>query len=495
MSSINFVKKTSGDNVVTDGGEVFYPVTTVNAVYYNQTKTLREILDGEYDESSDIKNNGIYAWLDNLSKRFNDYVSKSEFNTTNKTIDTISKSVSDCDKKMDDLSKSVDSLSSNINLKITSLENNMYVPEFDKAPTKGSDKLITSGSVFSYLNKVIKNDIFDFKTVTNLDEYTSAENGEVVINIGESDDKYMFGGMYQCEIKYGEAVDICSEPKKTISWKLLGNVLNEGQTEVDLSKFYNKTEIDTMLATKVKTYTAGNNISIVDGKISATVPDVSSFATKKELNEGLQNAKPVEYTAGNGISIKNNVISLDIDNSIDLDSNKPVTGSAVVDKVNLMINESQKKYTYSTTITIPQGTVTSKIYTKEIEIPVWYTKNRRIVTVCVRTKYLASSLLNGADIYLSVITSKGNETVTSITNEYHQGIEDIFSLNNDRSIFLDRSYQVKSVSLVIDNEKSTDLTEDRPGGRTMFIAIDNRKGSADLFDRNETYIDIDIVEI
>lgn len=69
------------------------------------------------------------------------------------------------------------------------------------------------------------------------------------------------------------------------NWELIGD------TDIDLSNYYTSTEVDNLLDDKQDTLTAGNNIAIENGVISAT---------------------DTTYTAGNGISITNNQISANL---------------------------------------------------------------------------------------------------------------------------------------------------------------------------------------
>lgn len=95
------------------------------------------------------------------------------------------------------------------------------------------------------------------------------------------------------------------------AWEKIGN------TQTDLSNYYNKTETDTLLAGKQTTLTAGTGIQIVDNVISTTgggasIDDehVSTGATwsSDKISTELS-GKQATLTAGSNITISNNTIS------------------------------------------------------------------------------------------------------------------------------------------------------------------------------------------
>ena len=79
-----------------------------------------------------------------------------------------------------------------------------------------------------------------------------------------------------------------------------------------------------LLAGKQNTLVAGSNITIHNGIISASQPDVSNLATRSEVNNGLA-GKQNTLVAGQGINIEGNTISVDgnavTPTSIDMSAN------------------------------------------------------------------------------------------------------------------------------------------------------------------------------
>ena len=115
MASIKFLKALN-NNVLTDSdsGSIFFPVTTANAVYYNSSTTLADLLQNEYDENNeDIFENGIYAWLRHLETQSNSFATKDQISTINNQINTISENVDNIVNQYENAQSSIVAFSRN----------------------------------------------------------------------------------------------------------------------------------------------------------------------------------------------------------------------------------------------------------------------------------------------------------------------------------------------------------------------------------------------
>lgn len=74
------------------------------------------------------------------------------------------------------------------------------------------------------------------------------------------------------------------------------------------NKTWSSSKINNQLSGKQNTLTAGTNISIDNGVISAQQPSLEGYATSQDLNNGLA-GKQDTLTAGTGINLVNSVIS------------------------------------------------------------------------------------------------------------------------------------------------------------------------------------------
>lgn len=326
MSQIKFIQEISG-NLVTGKGTKIFPVTTTNAVYDSPTRTLKDIFYGEYDSlNTDFHNNGIYKWLDNLTEKSKSYVLSSDIKSLTSDVSVLKIDVVNTSKLLVKYNNGILDLSNTFGKEIERLENNMFRPEFDATPTKGSSKLLTSGSLYLYLSKIISKNIFDYPKVIDPDTY-DADNGDIIINIGNSE-RYVFGGLYRALVSYTRNPDsMCHERIKSVQWEYLGNVLNDN--DIDMSLYYTKTEVDNKLS--LNKYIPGANININGNVISATIPDMSGFVTTDQLSSAINNIKPVTYTAGQNINIsEDNVISATTtDSTIDETKIKEIVQAAV----------------------------------------------------------------------------------------------------------------------------------------------------------------------
>lgn len=391
MASIKFLREANNNVITNSGGSTFYPVTTINAVYVDPEKTIKDILYGAYDPLSDVlENNGIYKWLENISNRFGGYVTNTAFNRLNSDVMSVKTEVSDFGNSITSMKSLLDNVLNNFNKEISRLDNKIYVPVFDDMPTKGSPNLLSSGSIFSYFSKLVSNNAIKFTQVTDLDEY-EGYNGEIVLYLGPTIEKYTFGCLYICNITYTRNPDsVCHEKIKNIEWQLLGNILSTSNVDlsnyyvkpeidtmfrnldikpnlyypgdniridnnnvisaiipkVDLSNYYTKTEVDEKLVnvgTGGNVYVPGDNIVISGNKISALVPDISNLSTTQYVDSAIANIKQVEYTAGDNVTILNNTISVGTDNELSELSNAPVSNSTVTKALDTKVDTSSLK--------------------------------------------------------------------------------------------------------------------------------------------------------
>lgn len=108
-----------------------------------------------------------------------------------------------------------------------------------------------------------------------------------------------------------------------------------GNTNVDLTDYYNKTEVDAKVDTKQDKLVAGANITIQGNTISATgagqAPDMTNYYTKAEVDGMLPQDTDTQYTAGNGLSLQGTEFSID--------DTKVVT----VDNLNTKVTELETK--------------------------------------------------------------------------------------------------------------------------------------------------------
>lgn len=87
-----------------------------------------------------------------------------------------------------------------------------------------------------------------------------------------------------------------------------GGGVDIDDSTTSLTKTWSSSKISGELAGKQDTLTAGTNVTIQDGVISASQPDLSNYTTFQDLNNGLS-FKQNTLTAGTGIEIVNDVIS------------------------------------------------------------------------------------------------------------------------------------------------------------------------------------------
>lgn len=116
-----------------------------------------------------------------------------------------------------------------------------------------------------------------------------------------------------------------------------------GNTNVDLTNYYNKTEVDTKVDTKQDKLVAGANITINGNTISATgagqAPDMTNYYTKTEIDGMLPQDTDTQYTAGNGLSLQGTEFSIDDTKVVTVDSlNTKVT--ELETKINAKANQA-----------------------------------------------------------------------------------------------------------------------------------------------------------
>lgn len=379
MANLKFLKETDGNVVATDNGKTFYPVTTTNAVYDSQSRTLKDILDNEYKASNtNIKDNGIYDWLRNLTEQSKAFTTLTDYNSLNNKVISTNKKFENLSSEVNVFKSLINSVSENFRDEIKKIEWKMYIPEFDDVPTKGSTKLLNSGALYSYLSKIVSKNMFDITIVTDMDKY-DADNGDIVMYGGQNTDDYKFGSLYMAKVEYVRNPDsICHEKIKQTSWLLLGsmignggcdcdcyskseiddmlrnlpiysstkyyggkyitidenNFINANIPETDLSDYYNKDDVNKLIEginKNANRYFAGDNIRIDGNTISALVPDTSNLVTLQQVNDIVNGIKTNNYIAGTGILIDNNVISAvsNIDERLDEESDNAISNKIV----------------------------------------------------------------------------------------------------------------------------------------------------------------------
>ena len=197
----------SNNSVLTNSGTEFFPVTVANAVYYNSTTTLHSLLTANYNENNtDIYKNGIYSWLKNLTDKSKTFLTSSEFQQYKQTITTTTENVDTLNGNFDTLQNNYNNLSINITKIIKELEEKTNL-KYDKEPTNGSTNLVNSGDLFSYINDIVKNGLTNpdefanvnypkIKSAEEMEMYPAYE-GEIVLYIGETTEKYKYGYLYR----------------------------------------------------------------------------------------------------------------------------------------------------------------------------------------------------------------------------------------------------------------------------------------------------------
>lgn len=337
MATIKTLKYSS-NNVVTDNGTIFYPVTTANAVYFSQTKTLYELLNNSYSEENlSDTDNGIYAWLRSLTDKFDEYILSSEFDSYKSTINESNQLVTNLSQQYSNLLQQVENMLTTFRNTINQSIIQRTTFNYDNEPTKGSTNLLTSGAIYASLQKIGKSNSSSqsdnvYPKVYNMDTY-NANDGEIVQYVGETTETYENGCLYKyiAEIT-GDTTNriLCENDYDSLSltghWeKIDSSTIPDG----DLSNYYTKIEIDNIirnLPNDNTEYTAGDNISIdinnvisaVDTKytagrnvvidennvINVNIPgtDFSSYYNKNEIDTLLTNIRESinTYTAGDG---------------------------------------------------------------------------------------------------------------------------------------------------------------------------------------------------
>lgn len=156
----------------------------------------------------------------------------------------------------------------------------------------------------------------------DLDIYATKE--EVTEGLADKQDTLIVGDNITI---IDNVISATAEPQRNADW-LANSGVEEILNKPDLSIYAEKSEVAAELADKQDVLTAGDNISIVNNVISASVPeqvnadwesnsgkseilhkpDLSVYATKTEVSEGLAD-KQDTLTPGSNITIENNVIS------------------------------------------------------------------------------------------------------------------------------------------------------------------------------------------
>lgn len=122
MAKVDFLRKTSNDIVATDTGTIFYPVSTIDAVYYDETRTLNDVLNGSFSEDNPMKSNGIYSTLQNMSEKMKEYITNEKFDEKLKMIDDNLKCIDDLKTEISNLKSLVNTLSVNIKKELDNLK-------------------------------------------------------------------------------------------------------------------------------------------------------------------------------------------------------------------------------------------------------------------------------------------------------------------------------------------------------------------------------------
>ena len=174
-----------------------------------------------------------------------------------------------------------------------------------------------------------------------------------------------------------------------------------GSTSTDLSNYYTKSQVDTLLAGKQQTLTAGSNVQIVNGVISATdttydltpyalSADVATELAKKQntltagtnvqivdgvisatdtqytaganiaINNGVISATDTTYTAGAGISIESGVIASTVTPGAQIDDSATASTTAwSSQKINTELANKQNTLTAGTNVQIVDGVISA----------------------------------------------------------------------------------------------------------------------------------------
>lgn len=321
MAQIKFLKKNNNSTVNTDNGDIFYPVTVSNAVYITESKTIDEVI-GE-----SIDNKSIYQWIKLLETKSKYVLSVDNFQENYlPLINNIQNKIPQLENYLESLNNNILNISRNCSNSISILNNKLKNFKYDSEPTKGSCNLVNSGSIYSYINKKLNTlkSTNNFNQVDNLDNYVGYD-GEVVLYIGETTDKYEHDRfyMYHDGIIEFDDNDLCNNnfngTKTEPYWEKISDFGFDCNCDIDLANYYNKTEINELLSNISDTntiYYGSDTISIDENNVlhaiiptPTTQPVVNdNYYTKQQIDELLNNYGP-KYRQGENIIIQNGVIS------------------------------------------------------------------------------------------------------------------------------------------------------------------------------------------
>ena len=260
------------NRVLTNNGEDFYPVTTSKAVYEG-SRTLYDLLHDPYIDNG-TSSNGIYAWLEHLENMSGRMISRSEFSQRNAEMQQEINGLATLHDDFENYQSNINTLIARHNAEINEkLSKKLNKIEFDDLPTQASTNLVTSGGIYSFVLKQLK----QLPTSNNTSSTSTSVGTDV--NIDE----------VLCSGDYDSLETPSTKPTQPE---------NPQVQEIDLSIYCTKAyaeQLFSQIEDKDTTYTAGNNIQISANNV------ISATDTK--------------YT-GDGVTIKidgNNVISAMID--------------------------------------------------------------------------------------------------------------------------------------------------------------------------------------
>ena len=351
------------NRVLTSGGQEFYPVTTSKAVY-DGAKTIYDLLHNSYSQTNETFNNGVYAWLEHLEDITEDMIRHDEFNRYKSEIQQSLNSLSSIREDFENHQSNINNLIARHNAEIDEkIAKKLNKKDFDDLPTQSSTNLVTSGGVYSFVLKQLK-DLSASRNISssqpstssdvNIDEilcnndYDSLDNANPQTTQPESPQPQGIDLSIYCTKVYAEQLFDQIEDKDTTytagqniqisatnvisatDTKYTGdgitvkidenNVISAIVGDIDMSNYYTRKNIDEKInetRNLIKQYEGdGKTVTISNGIISAVIPDtqlpdMSLYYTAKTIDTMLSNIRPVQYTAdGKTITINDeNVIS------------------------------------------------------------------------------------------------------------------------------------------------------------------------------------------
>lgn len=333
----------SGTDVNTNGTS-FFPVTVTKAVYDSSSRTLYDILYGAYVDLLNGNSNGIYEWLKHLETKFNDYETVANVQTLSGNVGSLSDAFNTLQSDYRNFKIGVNSDFTNFVDRTNQILDSKL--QYDLEPTIGSAKLVPSGGIYSYVerlfNQIKRTNNSPYKQVVDMAEYSPFDK-EIVLYVGETTLQNEKGSFYQYNVtSSGDDPDevICSgtgEVTVTGTWTKVGSIIDGGEP-TDLTNYYTKIEVNNLLDGKSDTDTTysgdgttvsidannvisaiipryvgdGTTVTVVGNVISANIPtiDLTNYYTKTQVNELIGNINPgSSYVAGSNILIDGNTIN------------------------------------------------------------------------------------------------------------------------------------------------------------------------------------------